>query len=90
MVTGTKKKLSSVNFPAAVKYKGVTYKVTAIGKKAFKGMKTLKKVTIGKNVRSIGAKAFSGCRSLKLVKIKSKALKKAGKNVFGKQAVIKR
>lgn len=35
MVTGTKKKLSSVNFPAAVKYKGVTYKVTAIGKKAF-------------------------------------------------------
>ena len=90
MVTGTKKKLSSVNIPAAVKYKGVTYKVTAIGKKAFKGMKTLKKVTIGKNVKSIGAKAFSGCRSLKLVKIKSKALKKAGKNVFGKQAVVKR
>ena len=50
---------------------GVTYKVTAIEKKAFSGCKKLNKVTIGKNVAKIGAKAFYGCSKLKTLIIKS-------------------
>ncbi len=36
-----------------VKINGVTYKVTKIGKNAFKGCKYLKKITIGSNVKKI-------------------------------------
>lgn len=60
--------------------------VTSIGAKAFNGCKKLTSVAIGKNVTSIGAKAFNGCKKLKKVTIKSKNLKKIGKNAFTKVA----
>ena len=44
---------------------GETYKVVSIAPNAFKGIKKLTKVTIGKNVKMIGAKAFYGCKALK-------------------------
>lgn len=37
---------------------GVTYKVTAIEKNAFKNNKKLKTLKLGKNITSIGDKAF--------------------------------
>lgn len=52
------------------------YKVTSIGKKAFAGNKTLKKVVIGKNIRSIKSKAFYNCKKLKNIKIKTTKLTK--------------
>ncbi|MCR5337757.1 MAG: leucine-rich repeat domain-containing protein, partial [Lachnospiraceae bacterium] len=79
------KKAKSASIPATVKYKGVTYKVTAIGPKAFsKWKKKLKKVTIGKNVKKIGKEAFKGCKKLKTIVIKTTNLKKKtmGKNAF--------
>ena len=65
---------------------GVTYKVTAIEKNAFKKNKKMKSVTIGKNVRKIGKKAFYGCKKLKKLTIKSTKLttKKVGSKAFGK------
>ena len=83
---------TSAAIPATVKVNGVSYKVTSIAKNAFKNNKKLKKVTIGANITSIGANAFSGCKSLKNVVVKSKSLKKVGKNAFKgiqKKAVFK-
>ncbi len=68
------KNSSSVNVPNTISYSGQTYKVTAIAKKAFYGMRKLKKVTIGANVTSIGAKAFGKCKKLKTIIIKTAIL----------------
>ena len=72
---------SEAVIPSAVVYAGVTYKVTSIAAKAFKGNTSLQKVTIGKNVTTIGAEAFSGCKALKKVVIPAK-VKKIGKKAF--------
>lgn len=74
--------------------KGKVFRVTEIGKNAFKKTPKLRKVIIGKNVRKVGANAFYGCKNLKNIKIKSTSLtkKSVGKNVFKgihKKAVIK-
>ena len=52
-----------------VKVKYVTYKVTAVSDKAFKGNKKLTTVTIGSNVTKIGKEAFSGCKNLKKITV---------------------
>ena len=67
------KTAKTVVIPASIKYKGVTYKVTAISDKACYGMKNLTKVTIGSSVKTIGKKAFMNCKKLKSITI--------GKNV---------
>ncbi len=87
-VAPVRKKVTKITIPATVKSKGVTYKVTSIAKKAFKGCKKLKTVTIGKNVSKIGKKAFYGCKKLKKLIIKTKKLtaKKVGSMAFGKIA----
>ncbi|MCR4692183.1 MAG: leucine-rich repeat protein [Lachnospiraceae bacterium] len=84
----------SATIKATVKIGGVSFKVTAIGKKAFKGCSALTKVTIGKNVKTIGAGAFQGCKKLKRITIKTTKLTKktVGKNAFKgihKKAVAK-
>ncbi len=48
--------------PAQVLYKGKTYNVTSIGKKAFYNCYRLTSITIPNTVTSIGEKAFSQCR----------------------------
>ncbi|MCR5418115.1 MAG: leucine-rich repeat protein [Lachnospiraceae bacterium] len=83
-VTGWKKNAASVRIPDSVIVDGQTYKVTRIGKNAFKKQKKLTCVVIGKDVKSIGANAFSGCKSLKDVVIRGKSLKKVGKGAFSK------
>ena len=78
-----------------VKIDGKTYKVVGIGNSAFKDNTTLKKVTIGANVKKIGQTAFLRCKNLKTVVIKTKKLTKGstvGKNAFKtihKKATIK-
>lgn len=64
---------------------GVSYKITSIAAKAFKGNKKLTKVVIGKNVKKIGKQAFYGCKNLKTVIVKTTKLtaaSKVGKNSF--------
>jgi len=60
----TKKSPISISVPASVKLKGNKYKVTSVGKNAFKNSKKLKTVKIGKNVKKIGKQAFAGCTKL--------------------------
>ena len=93
-LVGTNKNTKSVTIPAVIKVKGVTYKVTSIGTKAFNGSKKLKKVTIGANIKKISNNAFFKCKSLKTVTIKSVLLTKktANKKAFkgvNKKMVIK-
>ena len=78
------KNCKTADVPASVKLGGVTFKVTAVNEKAFKGCKSLTEVTIGKNVTTIGAKAFYGDKKLVKIRLKTKKLKKAtvGKNVL--------
>lgn len=78
------KRKSKVSIPSTVKIEGITYKVTAIAKNAFKNNKKLTKITIGKNVSTIGKQAFYGCKKLKYITIKSTKLttKKVGSKAF--------
>ena len=84
MVYKTSKVARSVIIPATIKAKGITYKVTAIGTKAFNGNKKLKKVTIGANIKKISNNAFFKCPALKTVTVKTMKLTKktAGKKAF--------
>lgn len=58
---------TSVNIPATVDIDGYTFKVTAIGNKAFYKNAKLKKVTIGNNVTKIGTSAFASDKKLTTV-----------------------
>lgn len=62
-----KKTYASVTIPATVDINGYTFKVTAIGKKAFYKNTKLKKVTVGNNVAKIGASAFASNKKLTTV-----------------------
>lgn len=61
---------------------GKTRKITEIEKGAFRGMKKLKNVTIGRNIAAIGDNAFQGCGSLAQITIRSGKLEKIGKNAI--------
>jgi len=80
-VSSENKKATSITIPAAVKIDGVTFKVTAIEKNAFKGNKKIKTITIGKNVTKIGDNAFYKCIALTKVTIPSKVTT-IGKSAF--------
>ena len=93
-VIGLKKKgLTTIKIAKKVTINGVTYKVTSIGNNAFKNNKKIKKAYIGDNVKTIGKNAFFGCKKLKNLVVKTKVLKKIGKNAFyrkgGKKLTIK-
>ncbi|MBR4759097.1 MAG: leucine-rich repeat protein, partial [Lachnospiraceae bacterium] len=77
--TGFKDK--TIKIPESVTEDGVTYKVTAIAKKAFKGNKKIQSVVIPASVTQVGNNAFEGCKNLKTVVI-GKRIKKLGANLF--------
>ena len=78
------KNCKSINIPAKVSYKGKTYSVVSIHAKAFSGLKKVKKITIGKNVKTIEKMAFYNCKKLKTVQINATNLKRIDKKAFGK------
>ena len=80
-VAPTNKKATKVTIPDTVVIDGVTYKVTAIEKNAFKNNKKLKTLKLGKNIISIGDKAFYKCTALTKVTIPDK-VKTIGKQAF--------
>ena len=74
-VTGTSNKnITKVTIPEKISVSGKTYKVTQIDTNAFKGLKKLKTLVIGKNVKGIGKNAFNGCKNLKTITIKTTLL----------------
>lgn len=80
----TKKSLTAATIGANVKIKGRTFKITAVGDKAFAGCGNLKSLTIGKHIKKIGALAFANCKKLKKITIQTKLLtkKSVGKKSF--------
>ncbi len=60
-------KSAKVTIPATVTIYGISYKVTSVGKSAFKGNTKMTSLRVGKNVTSIGASAFENCTKLKTV-----------------------
>ena len=60
-------KKASARIPDTIKVNGITCKVTGISANAFKNNKSLKSVTIGRNVTVIGTNAFYGCKKLSRV-----------------------
>ena len=57
----------NVTIPSTVTYKGITYHVTSIGKRAFFGCYGLTSVSIPSTVTSIGLEAFYYCTALQTV-----------------------
>ncbi len=92
-VTGIKSKsLKSVVIPAEVKIGEYTFKVTAIGAKAFYKCSKLKTITIGDNVKSIGKNAINGINKKATIKVSSgryKAVKKLLKSNTGYKKTMK-
>lgn len=79
----TRKNPSSISIPASIKLNGKNYKVTSVGKAAFKNSKKLKTVKLGKNVKKIGQQAFYGCTKLTNVSL-GKNVTSIGANAFNK------
>lgn len=98
VLSGMKFKVTSVAPKAFKNYTKATSLtvgryVSVIGKDAFAGCTSLKKVTVnGNSLRQIRANAFKGCKKLTKVVIKSKKLTKVDRYAFRsihKKAVIK-
>ena len=82
------KKASSLSAPATAKINGYSYKVTSIGKNAFKGANA-KTISLGKNIKSIPAGEFANCKKLSTLKVKAKLTKVAKKAFKGCKKTIK-
>lgn len=67
-------------------YEGYRFKVTEIGKNAFKNYKKFLSIEIGVDVKKIGAGAFYGCSKLGTVRFSRKkyTANSIGKNTFAK------
>lgn len=75
-----KKNAASVNVKNTAKSGNASYKVTAVGKKAFQKAAKLKKVTLGSAIKTIPASAFNGCK--KLTTVKATGAKKIDASAF--------
>ena len=82
------KSAKTVTVPATVTIDGVTYKVTAIAKNAFKNNKKIKKIVIGNNIMTIRAGAFGGCTNLNKV-VMGKNVTAIGTKAFYKCTKLK-
>ncbi len=69
------KKVTRLTVPTTVKCQSISYKVTAVGDKAFDHNKLLKKAVIGNNVTKIGKNAFRDCTGLTEVTVGNKVTK---------------
>lgn len=74
-------KQKTINVPNTIEINGENYTVTEISDNAFKGNKTITKITIGKNVTSIGNNAFNGASKLTKVSV-GKNVETVGNNAF--------
>lgn len=73
--TGMVGATTKVAVPETVTYQKKTYKVVAIGERAFADSEVLKTAVIGKNVEQIGSQVFEGCEKLKKVTVANEGQK---------------
>ncbi len=78
------KNCTIISIPSEISICGIKFKVTCIGKNAFKNNKNIKNVIIGSNISSIEKKAFYGCKNLRKVTFKTKILSSIGSKAFKK------
>ena len=91
-IGSTNKNTTKLVIPDSIKLKGKTYKVTAIGAKAFANATKATTVTLPASIKTIGAQAFTGAKSVKTIVIKSASVKvdkTAFKGVDTKKMTIK-
>ena len=88
VVAAKKNKITKITIPDRADCKGYRLNVTAVGDKAFKSMKKLKKVTFGSNVKVVGKNAFSNCK--KLNKISFKNVTTIGNDAFAGCKALKK
>lgn len=81
-VIGTTKQFTKATIPSTVKYDGMSFKVTAVGSKAFRSQSKLTSVVIGKYVTKIGAQAFANSKKLAKVTFQGIAIKSIAKDAF--------
>ena len=84
----TNKKYKKLKIANTVQIGGVTYKITAIEKKAFANYKYLTSVQIGDKVTKISDQAFYGCKALTNIEI-GKSVTTIGKSSFAKSTKLK-
>lgn len=82
VIGSVNEKETSVVIKSSVKLSGISCKITAVAKNAFRNNRNLKKAVIGKNVKTIGSKAFYKNSKLKDVTVKTSKLKSVGKDAF--------
>ena len=82
LVKAKAKKSAKMGVAGSISINGVKYTVTEVGAKAFKGIKTLKQITLSKSIQTIGKQAFSGCKKLSKVVVKSTVLKNIKSGAF--------
>ncbi len=75
-----KKSVKKVKIPSSVKIKDKRYKVTAVGKNAFKGT-DITSISLGNNIKTIEKGAFRNCKNISGIQI-PKNVTAIGKNVF--------
>lgn len=61
----------NVTVPNYVKVNGVKYRVTSIGAKSLKNWKSVKKITLSKNIKTVHNQSFKSCKSLKTIVVKN-------------------
>ena len=83
----TKQTLTTLKIPDRITFGGVSYKVTNIGKNAFRDLPNLTKLSIGKHVIKINRAAFYNCPKLKSITIHSKSLTTVVEKAFSKTYV---
>ena len=84
LVRPASRSIKTLTIPSSVEANGKSYSVTSVAKGACKGLTSLKKLTIGANVKKIGSEAFSGCSQLTKINVKTSKLTddKLGSGVF--------
>jgi len=82
LVKAKAKKSAKMGVAGSISINGVKYTVVEVGAKAFKGIKTLKQITLSKNIKTIGKQAFAGCKKLSKVVVKSTVLKTIKSGAF--------
>ena len=80
----TKQTLTTLTIPDRITFGGVSYRVTRIGKNAFRDMPKLNTLTMGKNVMKIERAAFYNCPKLKTITVSSKKITSIGEKAFSK------
>ena len=88
-ITGlSDKKVINLSVPDTVKIYGITYKVTSVGKNAFRGQPKMKTAKIGNNVTTVGYGAFYACPLLNSVTLGTK-VKTIGDHVFCRDSKLR-